>query len=47
MTMKVQEAQRIPNKLDQKRKSCQCIIIKTLNTENKEGVLKAASEKIK
>ena len=39
---KVQEAYRIPNKWDQKRKSSQHIIIKTLNALSKERILKAA-----
>jgi hypothetical protein len=40
MAIKVQEAYRIPNKLDQKSKSSCHIIIKTLNSENKERILK-------
>ena len=42
--MKVQEAYRTPNKLDQK-KSPQHIIIKTQNMQNKERILRAAKEK--
>ena len=45
MAIKVQEAYRIPNKWDQKRKSSHHIIIKTLNAQNKERILKAAREK--
>jgi hypothetical protein len=45
MAIKVHEAYRIPNKWDQKRKSSHHIIIKTLNKQNKEGILKAAREK--
>ena len=45
MAIKVQEAQRTPNKWDQKRKSSCPIIIKTLNAQNKERILKAAMEK--
>lgn len=42
---KVEEANRTPNRLAQKRHSPLCIIIKTLNVENKERILKAAREK--
>jgi hypothetical protein len=35
MDINVQEAYRIPNRLDQKRKSSCYIIIKTLSTQNK------------
>jgi hypothetical protein len=45
MAIKVQEAYRTPNKWDQKRKSSCYIIIKTLNPQNKERILKAAREK--
>jgi hypothetical protein len=45
MTIKVQEAYRTPNRLDQKRKSFCDIIIKTLNAQNKERVLTAARKK--
>ena len=45
MSIKVQEAYRTPNRLDQKRKSPHHIIIKTLNIQNKERILKAAREK--
>jgi hypothetical protein len=44
MTIKVQEAYRTPNKWDQKTKSSPHIIIKTLNPQNKERILKAARE---
>jgi hypothetical protein len=40
MAINVQEACRTPNRLDQKRKSSLHIIIKTLNAENKERILK-------
>ena len=40
MSVKLQEACRTPNKWDQKRKSSHHIIIKTLNTQNKERILK-------
>jgi hypothetical protein len=44
VAIKVQKAYRTPNKWDQKRK-CSChIIIKTLNPQNKERILKAARE---
>ena len=45
MDIKVQETYRTPNKWDQNRKSSCHIIIKTLNAQNKERVLKAAREK--
>jgi hypothetical protein len=41
MPIKVQEAYRTPNRLNQKRKSSQHMIIKILNTQNK-NILKAA-----
>jgi hypothetical protein len=41
----VQEAYRIPNHQDQKRNTPRHIIIKTLSTQNKEKILKAAKEK--
>jgi hypothetical protein len=47
MAIKVQEAYRAPNKWDQKRKYSCHIIIKTLNAQNKEIILKAAREKAK
>ena len=45
MDTKVQEAYRTSNKWDQKRKSSGHIIIKTLNAQSKERILKAAREK--
>jgi hypothetical protein len=45
MAIKVQEAYRTSNKWDQKRKFSHHIIIKTLKTQNKERILKAAREK--
>jgi superfamily II RNA helicase len=45
MTIKLQKAYRIPNKWDQKRKSSCHIIVKTLNPQNKERILKTAKEK--
>jgi hypothetical protein len=36
MSINVQEAYRTPNKLDQKRKSSHCIMVKTLNSQKKE-----------
>ena len=39
------EAYRTPNRLDQKRKSSCHIIIKTLNVQNKERILKATRGK--
>jgi hypothetical protein len=45
MTMNIQEAYRTPNRLDQKRKSSQHIIIRTANALNKDRLLKAVREK--
>jgi hypothetical protein len=45
MAIKVQETYRTPNRLDQKRNSSCHIIIKTLNAQNKERILKAVKEK--
>ncbi|MBV2134755.1 hypothetical protein KRX52_18445, partial [Pseudomonas sp. MAP12] len=45
MPMKVQEAYRMPNRVDHKRKSPRHIIIKTPNVQNKEKILRAAREK--
>jgi hypothetical protein len=41
----VQEAYRTPNHKDQKRNTTRHILIKTLNTQSKERILKAAKEK--
>ena len=41
----VQEAQRVPNKLDPKRTTPRHIIIKMPKLKNKEQILKAAREK--
>ena len=41
----VQEAQRIPKKLDPKRNTPRHIIIKSLKIKDKEKILKAAGEK--
>jgi hypothetical protein len=41
----VQEAYRTPNYNDQKQNTPRQIIIKTLSTQNKERILKAAKEK--
>ena len=43
--MNLQEAYRTPNSLDQKRNSSCHIIIKTLNAQNKERILKAVRVK--
>ena len=43
--MNIQEDYRTPNRLDQKRNSSPHIVIKTLNTEKKERILKAVREK--
>ena len=45
MPMKVQEAYRTPNRVDHKIKSPRHIIIKGLNVQNKEKILRAAREK--
>ena len=48
MTMEVQEVYRTPNILNQKlKKASHHIIIKTLNIQNKERMLRAAKEKVK
>ena len=43
--MQVQEAQRVPNKMDTKRPSPRHIIIKMPYAKDKETILKAAREK--
>ena len=43
--MKVQEAYRTPNRIDQKKKSPRHIITKTQNIQIKERILRAAKEK--
>ena len=43
--IKVQEAQRVPNKIEAKRTTPRHIIIKMPNVKNKEKILKAAKEK--
>ena len=45
MALNIQEADRPSNRLDQKRKSSCHIIIKTLNVQNREKLLKATWEK--
>jgi hypothetical protein len=45
VAINVQEAYRISNSLDQKRKSSHTIIIKTLDAQNKEIILKAVRGK--
>ncbi|ERE72641.1 LINE-1 type transposase domain-containing protein 1 [Cricetulus griseus] len=45
MPMKIQEAYRTPNRLNQKKRSPRHIIIKTPNIHNKEKILRAAKEK--
>ena len=42
--MKVQEAYRTPNRLDEKKSPCH-VIIKTQNIQNKERILRVAKEK--
>ena len=43
--IQVQEAYRVPNKLDPKRNTARHIIIKMPKVKDKEGILKAAREK--
>ena len=43
--MQVQEAQRVPNKMDAKRPTPRHIIIKMPKVKDKERILKAAREK--
>ena len=43
--MQVQEAQRVPNKIDVKRPTPRHIIIKMLKVKDRERILKAAKEK--
>lgn len=45
ISINIQEAYRTPNRLDQKRNTSRHIIVKTLNIQNKERILKAAREK--
>jgi hypothetical protein len=45
MSIQVQKASRIPNRLDQNRTTPQHIIIKATSTENRERILKAVREK--
>ena len=47
MSIKIQEAYRTPNRLDQKRNSSSHIIAKTPNAQNKKRVLKAVRENVK
>ena len=43
--MQVQEAQRVPNKMDAKRPTPRHILIKMLKVKDKERILKASREK--
>jgi hypothetical protein len=45
MVINIQESYRTPNRFHQKRKSSCHIIIKTLNAQNKEIILKMVREK--
>jgi hypothetical protein len=45
MPINTQEAYRMPNRLDKKRNFSSHIIIKILNAQNKERILKAVREK--
>ena len=43
--IQVQQAQRVPNKMNSKRPTLRHIMIKMLKVKNKERILKAAREK--
>jgi hypothetical protein len=45
MPIQVQEASRIPNRLNQNRTTPRHIIVKTTSTENRERIMKAVREK--
>jgi spore coat polysaccharide biosynthesis protein SpsF (cytidylyltransferase family) len=45
MPIQVQEASRMPNRLDQNKTTPPHIIIKTTSTENRERILKSIREK--
>ena len=45
MSMKIQEAYRTPNRLDQKKSPPHHIIIKMQNIQDKESILKATKKK--
>ena len=45
MPINIQEAYRIPNRLDMKRNSTHHITVKTPNASNKEWILKAVRDK--
>jgi hypothetical protein len=45
MLINIKELYRTPNRLNQQRKSSHHIIIKTLNVQDKERMLKAARKK--
>jgi ribosomal protein L39E len=47
MPIHIQEASRMPNRLDQNRTIPQHNIIKTISTENRERILKTVREKNK
>ena len=47
MPINIQEVYKTPTRLDQKRKSCCNIIIKTQNMQNKERILKVSRGKAK
>ena len=47
INMQVQEAQRVPNKMDAKRPTPRHIIIKMPKVKDKERILKAAREKVR
>ena len=45
IVIQVQRAQRVPNKMNSKRTTPRCIIIKRPNVKDKERILKAARKK--
>jgi hypothetical protein len=47
MSMNIQEDNRTPNRLDQKRNPYLHIIIRTTNALNKDKILKAVRKKVK
>jgi hypothetical protein len=47
MPINIQEANRTPNRVDQKRNSSQYITIRTTNRLNKDSILKAIRKKVK
>jgi hypothetical protein len=46
MPINIQEAYRMPNRLDKKRNSFYHVIIKTLNAQKKERIFRVVREKV-